>query len=908
MGRIQSNIGLVSGINIEDTVNQLMQLNSIPKTRLEDRNKLLDQERVATTELMTLIVGVQLTTDRLGLESLFDAVQVNSSNSSLLSATASGSPAPGTYNFTPVRLAQTQQLASSTFASSDQQLAAGEIKIHTGGFLDRSVSLEQLNGGTGVSRGFISIRDRSGAVETIDLRFAQTVQDVVDSINAASSIKVTASIDGNRIQLNDLSGGVLSNLEVNEVSGGTTAADLGLAGISVASNTATGTTIYQLTDPIALRQLRDGRGLDFPDSGDALSIQLQDGTSFNVALALDSNSASLGQLLDAIETASNGKVDARIAGDGLRIEIADLTSGTSTFSISSPNGDLAAQLGLDNPSAGGTIQGDRLIAGLDDVLLSSLNGGTGFNTLGAISITDRSGASDTIDLSGTETLNDLIDRINAASVGVTARLNRTRTGLEIVDTTGGTSSNLIVADADASNSATQLGIAQSVADDILDSGSLRLQFVSRNTLLSEFNQGQGVALGTIEITDASGVKATLNLVNKQPTTIGDVLDELNGLGLGITAKINDAGDGILIVDSIGSSGTLTIKDVGGGSAATDLGIAGTETAITDGGVAAEGIDGSRTFRVTTTSSTSLNDLVASINALSGAPVGASLLNTSGGGGVRILLNSAAAGRLGRVAVDGADIIGFTETSAAQDALVAFGATSTTGGLLLSSSDNRFEDVVDGLDITINGTSSDPVAVTVSQTEDKVADQINQFVEQYNKLRDKYENLTIFNAETNQVGILFGRSSALRVDTTYGRLLTGTFPGASSIASLAQLGIRLNDQGRLEFDRSKFSAQYSLDPAAVKSFFTAENVGFSAKAKAAADSLAGIESGALLQRSNTLTTQIESNSKRIAALEIRLNKQRERLLTQFYNMETVLARIQQDLNALNQLQILPPLTA
>ncbi|RMF42014.1 MAG: hypothetical protein D6753_08470, partial [Planctomycetota bacterium] len=794
MGRIQSNVGLVTGINIEDTVNQLMQQNSIPKTRLEDRNKLLDQERVAVTELMTLVVGVQLTTDQLGLESLFDAVQVNSSNSSLLSATASGSPAPGSYNFTPVRLAQTQQLASSTFASADQQLAAGEIKIHTGGFLDRSVPLEQLNGGAGVSRGFINIRDRSGAVESIDLRFAQTVQDVVDSINAATGIKVAASIDGNRIQLNDLSGSTASNLEVSEVAGGTTAADLGLAGISVASNSATGSTIYELSSTMALRQLRDGRGLDFPSSGDALAVQLRDGSSFNVALSLDSNSASLGQLLDAIETASGGKVDARVASDGQRIEVVDLTSGGSTFSISSPSGDLAAQLGLDNPAAGGTIQGDRLIAGLDDVLLSSLNGGAGFAALGSISITDRSGATDTVDLSSAETVGDLVDLINASSAGITARLNRTRTGLEIADTTGATTSNLIVANADASNSATQLGIDQSVAANTLDSGSLRLQFVSRNTLLSEFNQGQGVSLGTIKITDAAGVSATINLVNKNPTTIGDVLDELNKLGLGINAKINDAGDGILIVDTIGSSGTLTIEDVQGGAAAADLGIAGTEAAITNGGAPGEGIDGSRTFRITTTSSTSLNDLVTSINALTDGPVHASLLNGSGAGGVRILLNSAAAGGLGRVAVDGADIVSFTETSAAQDALVAFGATSTTGGLLISSTNNQFENIVEGLDITINGTSTSPVAVTVTQSEDKVADKIDQFVEQYNKLRDKFEDLTVFNAETNQVGILFGRSSALRVDSTFGRLLSGTFRGAGSIASLGQLGIRLNDQG------------------------------------------------------------------------------------------------------------------
>ena len=35
MGRIQSSVGLVTGINIEDTVNRLMELNAIPLVRQE---------------------------------------------------------------------------------------------------------------------------------------------------------------------------------------------------------------------------------------------------------------------------------------------------------------------------------------------------------------------------------------------------------------------------------------------------------------------------------------------------------------------------------------------------------------------------------------------------------------------------------------------------------------------------------------------------------------------------------------------------------------------------------------------------------------------------------------------------------------------------------------------------------
>ncbi|GIW96685.1 MAG: hypothetical protein KatS3mg111_0018 [Pirellulaceae bacterium] len=906
MGRIQSNVGLITGINIEDTVNQLMELNSIPKKRLESRNELLDKERVAVTELMTLVVGVQLTTDQLGAKSLFDSVQVASSNPSLISATRNGSPVPGTYNFTPVRMAQTQQLASSTFASAQQKLTSGEIKIHTGGFLDRSVDLEQLNGGAGVSRGLIRIQDRSGASQAIDLRFAQNVQDVVDAINAADQVRVTAEIDGTRIRLVDTSGATSSNLQVTEVGGGTTAADLGLAGISVAADSAAGANIYQLSTATALRQIRDGRGLDIPPTGDALAFQLRDGTNFNVSLDFTSNDASLGQVLEAIEEASNGKVSARIAADGLRIEIEDLTTGGSSFAITSPTGDLANQLGLDNAAAGGIIRGDRLLAGMNDVLLSGLDGGLGIESLGTITITDRSGASDTVDLSTAETIGQVIDQINAASVRVQARLNRIRTGIELVDTTGDSASNLIVADADGSNTATRLQIAASTANDAIDSGSLNLQFVTRNTLLSDYNQGRGVTLGTIKITASNGVAASVNLSAKAPQTIGDVVDILNGLGLGIEAKINDTGDGILIVDTAGGAGALRIEDVQGGVAAAELGIAGTATAVTDGGNSASGIDGSRTIRISTSSTTTLEDLVDELNGLTNSPVQANLLQA--GSGVRVLINSAAGGQAGRLAIDGGPIIGFSETAAGRDALLAFGATAETGGVLVTSSSNQFTNVVSGLDVSVSGTSTTPVAITVSKSDATIVDRIDKFVEQYNKLRDKYEDLTIYDATTNQVGILFGKGSALRVDSVFSRLITGTFPGAGPIRSLVQLGIRLNDQGRLEFDEDKFTAQYNADPDAVKEFFTAEDFGFSARARAVADSLAGVEGGSLLQRSNTLSAQIDANSARIETLQTRLDKQRERLLLEFYNMETTIARIQQNLSALDQLQIIPPLTA
>src|SRR5207302_10976669 len=105
-----------------------------------------------------------------------------------------------------------------------------------------------------------------------------------------------------------------------------------------------------------------------------------------------------------------------------------------------------------------------------------------------------------------------------------------RNGLALTDTTGATTSNLIVANGDATNSATKLGLAASVADTSLNSGNLKRQVVSRGTTLSSYNGGQGVSLSSISITNSAGAKSTLNLSALKPTTIGDVIDDINGLG------------------------------------------------------------------------------------------------------------------------------------------------------------------------------------------------------------------------------------------------------------------------------------------------------------------------------------------------------------------------------------------
>ena len=99
----------------------------------------------------------------------------------------------------------------------------------------------------------------------------------------------------------------------------------------------------------------------------------------------------------------------------------------------------------------------RSISTLPSQLLDSLNGGSGVAS-GSIQITDRSGATATIDLSGEETLHDVIDVINRnRDIQVEVSINSAGTGLVIEDESGGLGT-LTIAEMDGGTTAADLGI------------------------------------------------------------------------------------------------------------------------------------------------------------------------------------------------------------------------------------------------------------------------------------------------------------------------------------------------------------------------------------------------------------------------------------------------------------------
>ncbi|MFN7292676.1 MAG: flagellar filament capping protein FliD, partial [Pirellula sp.] len=302
---------------------------------------------------------------------------------------------------------------------------------------------------------------------------------------------------------------------------------------------------------------------------------------------------------------------------------------------------------------------------------------------------------------------------------------------------------------------------------------------------------------------------------------------------------------------------------------------------------------------TNTDTENIEDLVKKINDSNG-PVVASLLR-SNDNSVRMVLTSKASGNSGRIFADGSSMgLNVSSTGIARDAIVSVGGTSETGGILVRSSSNSINNAVDGVTITALQVSSSPFEVTVSTNNSTLERNMQLFVDQYNKVRDKIKKDTAFNADRRSTGILIGSGEILRVEQALSRLITQRSFATGRIQSLQQIGVSFDQEGKLEFDKTKLAQAISLDEEGVKNFLTKETTGFGARAKVVLDGLVGVNGSSLVNRTKSIQQQIELNDRRIAGMDVRLAREKERLEKQFFDLENTIAKIRNNSTSLSSI--------
>ena len=911
MAQITATTGLVSGINYADIINQLMALEQRPVNSLQTRIDAINNQKLAYVDISARLTSLKLNGTTLKKPSTFQNATTSSSDEGVLTATASAGAAVGSYQFQVAQLVTTQQSITRGFADPNStKVGAGTLSFELGGGeLTQDNSLADLRGGQGVSRGVFKITDRSGASAIIDTTAAVSLSDVIKKINTTLDISVKASLNGDQIVLQDQSGKTASNLIVQDIGDGQVAADLGIVG-TTATNEIDGTDINFLGKATSLAQINDGRGIRTAGSGNDFEITLGDGSTVDVAVT---TAKSIGDVIDAINTAGGTKVKAEIDPGANGIKLTDLSGGGGAFQVAALNGSLAAQdLGIETTGVAGVIQGSPVLAGLGTVLISSLNGGQGFN-LGTISVQSRSAVSGTdIDLSGAKSVADVLNTINTANVGVKASLNGAADGIQITDTSGGTG-NLVIGDSTGTTAA-DFGLAGTydINTTTVNGANLQRQWVSENTLLSDYNGGKGVTPGKFTIVNSTGASVTLDLTAGSAINLGDIIKDINVRDIGVTASINAKGDGLLLTDTAGGAEKLTVTDVSG-TMAKDLNIAGVST---DGTT----IDGSLEKSIDVTANDTLATLQTKINNL-GWGVSASIINDgSTAAPYRLALNATNSGRNGRVVIDsGSTGLGTQTLVAAQNAAVFVGGAGASQPLLITASKNQLAGVIKGVNISLTGVSKDPVTLNVTSDISNVISQITTFTQTFNDMVDKIDSQSSFDSTTNTAGLLLGDSTVQQVETEMYNMLQTVNPNSGRYKQLADIGLTLGDGAKLVFDQDKFQAAYAADPQSVQDLFTTSSTttvgtksttttsGLGFKIEDVITDLTDPVSGLLTRENSTLDQRTTQFQDQITELNALIDQKRTRLQEQFANLESVLAGLQSQQQAIGQISTIKPLT-
>lgn len=557
--------GASSGLDLGAVIDALTSIQRRSVQTLQGRVSTQTAKQAALMDLASALLGVQTAAAPLADSSLFGLTAASSSNESVLHASSSGA-ATGSYLFEVKRLATAQQSRSGGFASATAALGlAGEISIEVGGQgLGRNTPLESLNGGAGVDRGVVLLRQTVGAATTtasVDLRSAAGVQDVVDAFNA-SGMPVTARVEGDRVVL---SYGGTGSLEVLDGAGDTTGTDLGLTGTIAAGGTHVGANVNRVASTTALAQLNDGAGVRQGPGAD-FTVTATDGAAYAVDLA---GASTVGDAIAAINAATGGAVTASLNAEGNALELTDTAGGAGNLAVTAaPGSNAALDLGLlapselaGDPTAGAGrnfLSGARVIADLNGLLARTLNGGTSLVypdgtppaatdiqgvAGGSLSVTDTSGATTAVDLS--------------------SRLRTSVTGVVSPDT---------------------LTIAG--AADIRAGMVLRLTdgAVNQYAVVESTSAAGG---GAFDVTFTAPVTAGVGAgAFRSRETVNAVMAEINRAGAGLfEARFNTEGNGLELRDLAGGAGALSVSEAGS-TTARDLGLA---TASTAGAVTATSV-------------------------------------------------------------------------------------------------------------------------------------------------------------------------------------------------------------------------------------------------------------------------------------------------------------------------------
>ncbi|WP_339014855.1 flagellar filament capping protein FliD [Aeromonas popoffii] len=407
------------------------------------------------------------------------------------------------------------------------------------------------------------------------------------------------------------------------------------------------------------------------------------------------------------------------------------------------------------------------------------------------------------------------------------------------------------------------------------------------------------------------------------TTFTDILDTLSKPGAFNKRAINitqDKDNPVMKVESKsgGSNGqyNVTVKQLATTSRQEGLFDSSTTSLITqDGQLTFKA--GDKEFKVDVKAGDTLQDIRKSINSNSdNFGLSANIVNTADGK-AKLIIDSGVSGDgkgltiTGNTSELGMFSIGepgsvMSQTQAASSAEILI------DGNELKSDTNVFDDSIQDLKLTVLRVSDEDSSgglksnkVDVSTDKSSIEDMVKQFIDGYNALQDKMDALGKRNSIVGGVrqddgGALAGDASTRTISSFMANTITGNTGSSTTYSSIFEIGIKMDNKGKLSVDKEKFGQAVDKNFDQVVALFGGD------------DGLAGTlnkglkeytkSGGMLAERTDTLNADLRSLNQKQATSNAQLVKYEASLRAQYGSLDVLLAKMNNSALALKSLQI------
>lgn len=301
-------------------------------------------------------------------------------------------------------------------------------------------------------------------------------------------------------------------------------------------------------------------------------------------------------------------------------------------------------------------------------------------------------------------------------------------------------------------------------------------------------------------------------------------------------------------------------------------------------------DGS-THSVPLAEGSTLADIRDAINDDPNAGVTASIIND--GSGNRLVLNSKESG-----ADAGITDMAFTNLSAGvtldkdvdtyqagRDALLEI------NGIEVTSASNRVEGAIQGVTLDLDASAGGETAtVTIEQDDGAVKEAVQEFVSAYNQMKSTIDRMTNVTGDADTAGDLVGDRTVRIIESRLSSNLIDSVAGGE-LSIMSQVGIQLNEKGRLELDEAKLDEMVANNPQGVADFFAGadEEAGMAGRLSGTLAQFLGSDGmiGSAIESSETRVDRLDSRYKRMeASIELTIERYRK----QFGQLDSMIAQM------------------